>query len=262
MNSPATDWRSLHGSAFDGARVLVTGGAGFIGSHLGLALASLGADVTAVDDLSGGGLPPGESIEPVKLVVGSILDQELLARLTAGCSCVFHLAALGSVPRSVEQPRQYHDVNTTGTLNVLEAARGGGREAGDVRGQLQLLRRQPHAAQGRDHGPPAAEPLRRQQGRRRGADGGLRRLLRAGHRLSAVFQHLRPPPERQQRLRRRHRRLRQGAAGGQTARSSTATASSPATSPTSTTPSTPTCWPPGTTSRWGERRSTSPAACG
>jgi UDP-glucose 4-epimerase len=112
-------------SSLESSRVLVTGGAGFIGSHLATALSALGAGVVVLDDLSGGGnpaaLPPA-----VRFVRGSILDQALLADCTAGCRFVFHQAALGSVPRSVEQPRLFHDVNVTGTLNVLEAARSAG----------------------------------------------------------------------------------------------------------------------------------------
>ncbi len=108
-----------------GTPALVTGGAGFIGSHLAVALHAHGADVTVLDDLTGGGdpaaLPAG-----VRFVRGSILDVALLATVTAGRRLVFHQAALGSVPRSVEQPRLYHDVNVTGTLNVLEAARAAG----------------------------------------------------------------------------------------------------------------------------------------
>ncbi len=108
-----------------GAVTLVTGGAGFIGSHLATALLDAGASVTVLDDLSGGGDPAGLPAG-VRFVRGSILDQPLLAETTAGCRFVFHQAALGSVPRSVEQPRLYHDVNVTGTLNVLEAARAAG----------------------------------------------------------------------------------------------------------------------------------------
>ena len=118
-------WTRDEFAALNGRRVLVTGGAGFIGSHLAAALHSLGADVVVLDDLTGGGdpvaLPAG-----VRFVRGSILDPSLLADVTAGCRFVFHQAALGSVPRSVEQPRLYHDVNVTGTLNVLEAARAAG----------------------------------------------------------------------------------------------------------------------------------------
>ena len=103
-------------------RVLITGGAGFIGSHLAEALCALGAQVVVLDDLSGGSTEnlTGFSLE---FIQGSILDKPLLARATADCNYVFHQAALGSVPRSVEQPVLYNEVNTTGTLNVLEAAR-------------------------------------------------------------------------------------------------------------------------------------------
>jgi nucleoside-diphosphate-sugar epimerase len=121
--SLTVDWKSLHGERFRGARVLVTGGAGFIGSHLSEALWKLGAQVVVIDDLSGGSRDNLKSFGPVEFHAGSILDRDLLASCTGGCRYVFHQAALGSVPRSVEQPRLYNDVNTTGTLNVLEAAR-------------------------------------------------------------------------------------------------------------------------------------------
>ncbi len=120
-----TDWVALHGRGFAGVRVLVTGGAGFIGSHLVEALAALGAAVVVLDDLSGGfvhNLAHITPVEKIEIVEGSILDRDTLARCVNGCRYVFHLAALGSVPRSVEEPRLYHDVNTTGTLNVLQAA--------------------------------------------------------------------------------------------------------------------------------------------
>jgi nucleoside-diphosphate-sugar epimerase len=118
-----TDWPSLHGEFFNGSRVLITGGAGFIGSHLVAALASLGASVVVLDDLSGGSV---ENIRPFKIaqfVEGSIVDADLVRRSARGCRFVFHLAALGSVPASVEKPLLYQDVNANGTLNVLAAAR-------------------------------------------------------------------------------------------------------------------------------------------
>lgn len=123
-----TDWRQLHGDSFNNRRALVTGGAGFIGSHLTEALIDLGAAVTVIDDLSGGDVQNFETYrdragDRLSFVKGSILDAALLTKLTAGCDYVFHQAALGSVPRSVEQPVKYNEVNTTGTLNVLEAAR-------------------------------------------------------------------------------------------------------------------------------------------
>jgi UDP-glucose 4-epimerase len=122
----SVDWHRLHGGAFRGQRVLVTGGAGFIGSHLAEVLSGLGASVVVLDDLSGGSRENVEGFPSVELVVGSILDETLVARCTAGCRFVFHQAALGSVPASVEKPRLFNDVNTTGTLNVLEAARSAG----------------------------------------------------------------------------------------------------------------------------------------
>jgi len=121
-----TDWQKLHGQSFSGVRVLITGGAGFIGSHLVEVLSKLGSSVVVLDDLSGGDRNNLAGFSSVEFVEGSILDHDLLSRCTRGCKYVFHQAALGSVPRSVEQPRLYNEVNTTGTLNVLEAAREAG----------------------------------------------------------------------------------------------------------------------------------------
>ncbi len=123
-----THWSTLHGSHFQGARTLVTGGAGFIGSHLTEALLALGATVTVLDDLSGGDEANfdtfrAEAGDRLRFISGDILDQPLVSECVAGCKYVFHQAALGSVPRSVEQPRKYQEVNVTGTLNILEAAR-------------------------------------------------------------------------------------------------------------------------------------------
>lgn len=123
-----TDWPILHGDFFEGHKTLVTGGAGFIGSHLTEALIRLGATVVVLDDLSGGERInlesfKAEAADRLQFVEGSILDQPLLARCSEGCRFVFHQAALGSVPRSVAEPRLFHEVNVTGTLNVLEKAR-------------------------------------------------------------------------------------------------------------------------------------------
>lgn len=128
-----TDWRSLHSDHFDGCRALVTGGAGFIGSHLTEALIDLGASVVVLDDLTGGDVGNFDDYKDraddrLTFVEGSILDEALVKELTSGSRYVFHQAALGSVPRSVEQPGRYHGVNATGTLNVLEAARAAGAE--------------------------------------------------------------------------------------------------------------------------------------
>ncbi len=123
---PGTDWRQLHGEHFAGARALVTGGAGFIGSHLAEALLSLGADVAVLDDLSTGRRENLKYIERAQLIEGSVLDADALARAMRGARCVFHQAAAVSVSRSVEEPLLFHDINGRGTLNVLEAARAAG----------------------------------------------------------------------------------------------------------------------------------------
>jgi UDP-glucose 4-epimerase len=113
-------------SAYRGFGACVTGGAGFIGSHLAEALVGLGAEVSIIDDLSAGRL---ENLEPVRrrvrFVEGSILDPAALLDAAQGAQVIFHQAALTSVPASVENPHRYHEVNATGTLRVLEAARVG-----------------------------------------------------------------------------------------------------------------------------------------
>ncbi len=114
---------------YRGRSVCVTGGAGFIGSHLCDALVEADADVRVIDDLSHGKAANIESIaDRIEMIEASILDGSALRRAVEGCDRVFHLAALGSVPASIEQPASYHEVNATGTLYVLEAARQFGVE--------------------------------------------------------------------------------------------------------------------------------------
>lgn len=105
-------------------RVLVTGGAGFIGSNL---LRELDAhpeitSLAVIDDFSTGYRENLEGVE-LDLFEASILDAQAVERAAEGADAIVHLAALGSVPRSVKNPRHSHAVNATGTLNVLEAAR-------------------------------------------------------------------------------------------------------------------------------------------
>jgi nucleoside-diphosphate-sugar epimerase len=153
---------------YEGTHVVVTGGAGFIGSHLLDALMALGASVSVIDDLSNstadhvGSLIDMDAAR-VRLVIGSILDDDAVAdafgidpppaprspssrrpslRLTTDAEpeangtgvhahgprpkVVFHLAAMGSVPRSIAEPQRSWSVNATGTVRVLEAARRAG----------------------------------------------------------------------------------------------------------------------------------------
>jgi nucleoside-diphosphate-sugar epimerase len=123
---PDTDWRKLHGEHFAGSRVLITGGGGFIGSHLGGALLSLGAKLVVLDDLSTGRHENLRHIEGAELIEASILDADAVARAIRGARYVFHQAAAVSVSRSLEVPLLFHEINGRGTLNVLEAARAAG----------------------------------------------------------------------------------------------------------------------------------------
>lgn len=121
-----TNWRGLHDGLIRGRRVLVTGGAGFIGSHLVETLLHLDADVIVFDDLSSGAAANLPSATNLNLIHGSVLDEKAIADAMSGVDTVFHLAARVSVPQSVTDPKVYHLVNATGTVNVLEAARHGG----------------------------------------------------------------------------------------------------------------------------------------
>ncbi len=106
--------------------MLVTGGAGFIGANLCRTLLATGEyDITVVDNLSTGYRSNLDGLD-VRFLEGSILDRDLLAEATPEGGRVVHLAALGSVPRSVADPLASHEVNSTGTLNTLEAARHAG----------------------------------------------------------------------------------------------------------------------------------------
>jgi UDP-glucose 4-epimerase len=106
---------------------LVTGGAGFIGSHLVERLAADGRRVRVLDDFSTGLRDNLAGVVPApEIVEGSVADADTVGRATDGVGVVFHLAALASVQRSVEEPAATHRVCATGTLNVLDAARRGG----------------------------------------------------------------------------------------------------------------------------------------
>src|SRR5215471_13480342 len=106
---------------------LVTGGAGFIGSHICERLLRDGHAVRVLDDFSNGKEENLEGLDgDIELFRGSVCDRNLVADAVKGTYVVFHEAALGSVPRSVADPVTTHEANITGTLNVLLAARDAG----------------------------------------------------------------------------------------------------------------------------------------
>ncbi|QDT92743.1 SDR family oxidoreductase [Gimesia algae] len=106
---------------------LVTGGAGFIGSHLATRLVKDGHRVRVFDNLSTGALHNLEHIkDDVEFVQGDLRDLAAVEQATAGVEIVFHQAALASVPRSVEHPLDTHEACVTGTVHVLDAARRSG----------------------------------------------------------------------------------------------------------------------------------------
>ncbi len=104
-------------------RTLVTGGAGFIGSHLVRGLLDAGHEVTVLDDLSSGFRDNLADIEGrIRFIQGSVLDDDSLEQSAQGARCIFHLAAVASVPQSVRDPIGTHRVNSEGTLRVLQEA--------------------------------------------------------------------------------------------------------------------------------------------
>src|SRR5881275_2960350 len=104
--------------------VVVTGGAGFIGSHIASALTASGARVRILDDLSTG---HRENLDEIggdfDFVEGSVADEKLVSKVLENAELIFHEAAIPSVPRSVEEPRQTHVASVDGTFSLLLAAR-------------------------------------------------------------------------------------------------------------------------------------------
>ncbi|NLX96382.1 MAG: SDR family oxidoreductase [Rhodopirellula sp.] len=106
---------------------LVTGGAGFIGSHIAEALAARGDRVRVLDNLSTGFRSNLDAIgNGVEFIEGDLVDADAVRGAVAGVDCIFHEAALASVPRSVEKPLDTNAACVTGTLTLLDAARRAG----------------------------------------------------------------------------------------------------------------------------------------
>ncbi len=178
-----------------GRQVLVTGAAGFIGSHLTEALVRAGADVRAFVRYTSGGswgwLDASEVREDIQVFAGDIRDPETLAEPMRGTEVVFHLAALIAIPYSYVTPLAYVRTNVEGTTNVLEAARAAGvgrvvhTSTSEVYGTAQTVPiSESHPLVGQS--PVLGVEDRRRQDRRE-----LPRRLRAAGRDPAAVQHVR-----------------------------------------------------------------------
>ncbi len=111
-------------SPYHNQNVLVTGGAGFIGSHMVEHLVALGARVTVIDDLSSGSLKTLEKVyDKITFINQDVTNFYTLCDITRNHTSIFHLAAMVSVSESFEKPFSCYQINVMGTLSVLEAAR-------------------------------------------------------------------------------------------------------------------------------------------
>ena len=103
---------------------LVTGGAGFIGSNMVRFLLDKGETVRVLDNFETGKRENlTEVADKIEVIEGDIRDESTVRESVKGVQVVYHLAALGSVPRSIEDPKTSHDVNVSGTFNMLESSR-------------------------------------------------------------------------------------------------------------------------------------------
>lgn len=122
-------WKQQFGQDFEGVKVLVTGGAGFIGSNLVEVLLGLGAEVTCLDNFATGfhhNITTCKTHPSFRLIEGDIRNTAHCAEACSGQHLVFHQAALGSVPRSINDPQTTNEVNISGFLNMLVASRDAG----------------------------------------------------------------------------------------------------------------------------------------
>ena len=174
-------------------RALVTGGAGFIGSHLAVRLAEEGHEVRVLDNFSTGSRSNLDNLgDSVDLVEGDIQSYERAHNAVQGCEVVFHEAALPSVPRSIQDPLTSTAVNVIGTLNLLLAARDSGVRRVVYASSSSIYGADPHAAEERGPGAAADFPLRRRQAGERGLLPELLGGLRPGDRGAALLQRVRP----------------------------------------------------------------------
>ena len=197
-------------------RVVITGGAGFIGANLARSMVGEGMEVVVVDDLSSGFLGNLDGAD-LEFHEGTILDPRLLDGVLPGADSVVHLAAIPSVPRSIGDPVASHQANATGTLQVLEAVRRADVPHVVVASSSSVYGANPAMPKREDMPTEPMSPVRGQQAGDRGVRRGLPPLLRPGRPAVPVLQRLRPAPGSRPRLRgsgpgvRRRRPLRAAA---------------------------------------------------
>ena len=176
-------------------RALVTGGAGFIGSHVVDAYVQAGLDVAIVDNLATGSranLNSAARLYEVDIRDGAELDRVFADERPA---IVSHQAAQASVRGSMEDPLRDAATNVLGSLNVLEACSEGRGSEADLRRDRRRSRGRAEVPAGRRGSPGrAAKPVRRQQARRRALRVALPADVRSRHDDLAVHEHLRPAP--------------------------------------------------------------------
>ncbi len=135
--------------------ILVTGGAGFIGSHIAEALVARGDRVRVLDNLSTGFLANLDPIrDQVEFIEGDLVDPDAVGKAVAGVDCIFHEAALASVPRSVKAPLDSNAACVTGTVTLLDAARQAGVRRLVYAGSSSIYGDQPNSSK-RESDPPA-----------------------------------------------------------------------------------------------------------
>ena len=126
---------------------LVTGGAGFIGSHIAETLVRRGERVRVIDNLSTGHLANMETFrDKIEFIEGDLCDAATATEVVKGVDCIFHQAALASVPRSVARPLDTHAHCATATVNLLDAARRAGVRRLVYAGSSSAYGDQPHSS--------------------------------------------------------------------------------------------------------------------
>ena len=192
-------------------RALVTGGAGFIGSNLVAALLERGDDVRVLDNFSTGSRRNLAALgREVEVVEGDLRSYERVHTAVRGVEVVFHQGALGSVPRSVQDPLTSTAVNVEGTLNVLLAARDEGIRRVVAASSSSVYGDGGDVPARREPGAQPALAVRRGEARRRAVLRHVHPRLRARDRRASLLQRLRPATGPDVAVRRRRPALHHG----------------------------------------------------